>query len=128
MPHKKYLIYSVVVIGILLVLFSTYIFDNNQLKSSFAVEDTKPISDKDIREFISQGNYYRDILQDKNKAIGWYDKALAIDPYNAIALAEKGVALSNLYNFSGATELIDKAIEISPNEDVTISSKGKVFS
>ena len=57
-----------------------------------------------ISDFISQGNYYRDIIQDKNKAIGWYDKALAIDPYNAIALAEKGVALSNLYNFSGATE------------------------
>lgn len=127
MSCKKYPI-VIVIIGILLVLFSTYIFDNYQLKSSFAViKDTKTIPDKDIQEFIKQGDYNFQTAEDFHKAIKWYDKALAIDENNIETLSKKGEVLSVLNNFSEAFELIDKALDIEINSVIALDAKGYVL-
>jgi hypothetical protein len=76
--------------SILLVLFSNYQYGNYQLKSSFATEDSKTITNQDISEFIQQGDYNLDNLSDFHKAVEFYDKVLAIDANNVDALSKKG--------------------------------------
>src|SRR5580765_1682778 len=111
--------------SILLILFFSYQHDNHQLKSSFAIEDSKIISNKNISEFIQNGDCNPiedskiisnknisefiqngdcnlDIKRDFHKAIEWYNKTLEIDPENVDALSKKGKSLSRLSNFTGA--------------------------
>ena len=109
MSYKKYII-SIIGMSILLILFFSYQDDNHQIKSSFAIEDSKTISNKNISEFIQQGDYNLDNIRDFHKAIEWYDKVLAIDQENVDALSKKGKALSRLYNFTEANEVVDKAL------------------
>ena len=78
MSYKKYII-SITGMSILLILFFSYQDDNHQIKSSFAIEDSKIISNKNISEFIQKGDHNLDNLRDFHQAIEWYDKALAID-------------------------------------------------
>jgi tetratricopeptide (TPR) repeat protein len=46
----------------------------------------------------------------------YYDKALAIDPHNVNALNNKGAALYNLGNYTGAITYYDKALAIDPHK------------
>ena len=49
------------------------------------------------------------------EAIKYYDKAIEIDPNNANAWNNKGLALDNLGKYEEAIKCYDKAIEIDPN-------------
>ena len=85
MSFKKYNITFIIVISILLALFFSYQYDNNHhqlIKSLFAIEDRKAISDNDILELIKQGDYNLDIIMDFYRSIEWYNKILAIDSKN----------------------------------------------
>ena len=126
LSYKKHII-SIFAMSVLLILFPKYIFDNYELKSSFAVEDTKTISDKDIQEFNKQGYYNFQTIGDFDKAIEWYDKVLTIDKNNVEALSKKGEVLSNLNNYSDAFELVDKALNIEPNSIIALNAKGYVL-
>ena len=123
---KNDLIFILLVISILLIFIFSYqsYINDYRLKSSFAIEDTKTISNNDVVEFIKQGDYNQEIIKDIHKAIEWYDKGLAIDSENVETLAKKAKALSRLYNFSEAQKLIDKAFKISPIADSVFNSKG----
>ena len=48
------------------------------------------------------------------EAISWYDKALEIDPENAVVLYYKGIILSNLGRYEEAIFWYDRAIAIDP--------------
>ena len=48
------------------------------------------------------------------EAISWYDKALEIDPENAVILSYKGVILTNLGRYEEAIFWFDKAIAADP--------------
>ncbi|HEY9485701.1 MAG TPA: tetratricopeptide repeat protein, partial [Nitrososphaeraceae archaeon] len=73
------------------------------------------LPNKTISYFIKQGDYNFQTIRDFHTAIKWYEKALAIDKNNVEALSKKGEALSTLYNYSEAIELVDKALELEPN-------------
>ena len=108
----------------MLILLFSYHFDNNnhQLKSSFAVEDSK--TSIAISELIKQGDNNLEIIRDFHKAIEFYNTVLEIDPENVDVLSKKGKALTRLYNFSEAQMSIDKSFEISPLTGIVFNSKG----
>ena len=106
MLFKKYH-FSIFFISLLLILLFTYLFDNHdyELKYSFAIQDVI-LPNKTISYFIKQGDYNFQTIRDFHTAIKWYEKALAIDKNNVEALSKKGEALSTLYNYSEAAELV----------------------
>ena len=54
----------------------------------------------------------------------YYDKALAIDPADTDALNNKGFALGELGNYTGAIEYYDKALAIDPAYTLALNNKG----
>jgi tetratricopeptide (TPR) repeat protein len=56
--------------------------------------------------------------------IPYYDKALAINPHYDLALNNKGVALDNLGNHTGAILYYDKALTINPKYEDALYNKG----
>jgi tetratricopeptide (TPR) repeat protein len=56
-----------------------------------------------------------------------YDKALAIDPNNKIALGNKGAALYHLGRYTEAESNYDKALAIDPNYRDALYGKGNVL-
>jgi tetratricopeptide (TPR) repeat protein len=56
---------------------------------------------------FEKGNY--------SGAIAYYDKALAIDPFNLSALAAKGDALDSLSNYTRDIAYYDKALKLEPS-------------
>ena len=59
-----------------------------------------------------------------HKAIKCFDKAIEIDPKNAVAWIEKGYALNELGNLLEAIKCFDKAIEIDPKNIFAYRGKG----
>ncbi|MGL4502860.1 MAG: tetratricopeptide repeat protein, partial [Planktothrix sp.] len=57
--------------------------------------------------YVSRGNARYD-LKDYQGAISDYDKALKIDPNNAIAYINRGLARSELKDYQGAISDYDK--------------------
>ena len=57
-------------------------------------------------------------------AITYYDKALAIDPKNVLALTSKGIALGNLGNYTGPIQYLDRALAIDPHYIRALTYKG----
>jgi tetratricopeptide (TPR) repeat protein len=57
----------------------------------------------------------------------FYDKALGVNPKDALALNNKGVALFDLGNYTGAIEFFDKALVEDPNHPLALSNKGHAF-
>jgi tetratricopeptide (TPR) repeat protein len=88
---------------------------------------TNSSENNDVQEFIKQGDYNRYTLRDYDKAVEWYDKALASNPNNVDVLSKKGMALSNLYNFTAAHESIDRALAIDPNDADALTAKGWAY-
>jgi tetratricopeptide (TPR) repeat protein len=66
--------------------------------------------------FVVIGNY--------SQAITYYDKALAIDPKNVLAIIGKGYALDNIGNHTKAVMYYDKALAIDPRYIADLTHKG----
>jgi len=81
---------------------------------------TKELS---VNEFLLKGDehYYKEEYYD---AIFWYDKATELNPNNANAWNNKGLALSQLGLYQEAIKWYDKAIEIDPNHNIALCNKG----
>lgn len=58
------------------------------------------------------------------EAISYFDKAIALNPRDALAWVNKGTALGNLGKFQEAVKCYDKALEINPREALTWNNKG----
>ncbi len=65
-----------------------------------------------------------DSLRRHQEAIGWYDKALEIDPNYVDALNNKGVALGNLGKYEEVITCNDKILKIDPNYVDALNNKG----
>src|SRR5690348_14310235 len=62
-----------------------------------------------------------------NESIGYFDKALAMDPKNAVALNERGNAFGGLGNYDQALDSYDKALSLNPQNATILDNKGVVF-
>jgi lipoprotein NlpI len=51
-----------------------------------------------------------------------FDEALAIDPNDVDALNNKGVALNNLGNYTGAIEFYNKTLAIDPKNTFALTN------
>ena len=63
-----------------------------------------------------------------DKAVEYYEKALAIDGENALILSSKGSALLRLSMWSRALECFDRALEFEPEQALAIGGKGLALS
>jgi tetratricopeptide (TPR) repeat protein len=57
----------------------------------------------------------------------YFDKALAINPYYVSALNNKGIALYDLGNYTGATQYYNKALTQDPNYVNALNNKGNAL-
>lgn len=62
-----------------------------------------------------------------DKAIEKYDKAIKIDPNNAIVYNNKGIALKTLGEHEAAIEEYDKALGVDPNYALAWYNKSSVL-
>jgi tetratricopeptide (TPR) repeat protein len=58
------------------------------------------------------------------QALQYFNKALAIDPNNEVALTGKGYVLNSLGNYSQAIPYLDKVIAMDPNNKDALTGKG----
>ena len=79
-------------------------------------------NDLSLKEIILKGNehYYKN---EYNEAIECYDKAIKIEPNDALAWDTKGIALVNLGKNNEAIECYAKAIEIDPSYTLAQDNK-----
>lgn len=62
-------------------------------------------------------------LRKKEKALECYDKALAINPNDVIALNNKGVELASQRRYMESIECFDKVLEINPEDATALHNK-----
>ena len=58
------------------------------------------------------------------QAIGYYDKALALEPNNAVGLNNKAFILLNQERYAEALPLLDKAVEVNPAQQHFYTNRG----
>jgi len=75
-----------------------------------------------LKEIVLKGNehYYN---KEYREAIGWYDKALEVDPKDSGTLYNKGLALFDLGKYEEAIEWYDKALEVDPKYADALNNK-----
>jgi tetratricopeptide (TPR) repeat protein len=76
-----------------------------------------------LKDIILKGNEHI-YKKEYSGAIRWYDKAIKIDPNNASAWTNKGLALAKIGKHNGAIECFDKALGIDPNNILALNNKG----
>jgi tetratricopeptide (TPR) repeat protein len=62
-------------------------------------------------------------VPDPTQAIQYFDKALAMDPNDIVALDDKGAALDRLGYHAEAIEYYNKALSINPNDKIALCDK-----
>lgn len=88
--------------------------------------DKKPTENQEAYNYYRQGIYWsnKDRSTDMKSAIGYFQKAVGLDPRFALAYAGMGIALTNRYKFSedrreqvlqDSKQAIDKALELEPD-------------
>jgi tetratricopeptide (TPR) repeat protein len=70
---------------------------------------------------------YRYSLGKYNESIVYFDKVLAIDPKNVLALNEKGNAFGGLGNYIQAIANYGKALAVDPKNATVLDNKDVVF-
>jgi tetratricopeptide (TPR) repeat protein len=79
-----------------------------------------------LKDIILKGNEHI-YKKEYSEAIRRYDKAIEIDPNNASAWTNKGLALAKIGKHNGAIECFDKALGIDPNNVLAWTNKGYVL-
>jgi tetratricopeptide (TPR) repeat protein len=92
----------------------------NQLKQAL---ESDP---KNLDHLIQLGNIYFDINRTQ-EAIGYYERALAIDSLNPHVLTDCGIMYSQSGDLDKALRLFDKAIAIDPNLLQAYYNKGLIL-
>jgi len=87
----------------------------------------KPISKEDLAIFyINRGNAYR-----KKGYYGWaftdYDKAIKLNPKDALAYNNRGNAYHNKGQFDRAIADYDKAIKLNPKDAIAYYNRGNAY-
>jgi tetratricopeptide (TPR) repeat protein len=79
-----------------------------------------------LKDIILKGNEHI-YKKEYSEAIRWYDKAIKIDPNDASAWTNKGLALDKIGKHKGAIECFDKALQVDPNNPYAWTNKGYVL-
>ncbi|MBK8610427.1 MAG: tetratricopeptide repeat protein [Chitinophagaceae bacterium] len=77
---------------------------------------TTKIPNTEKEAFFIKGLYYN-YTGEKNKAIGFFDKCLNLDPGYMLAYREKGIALYDQGKYNDAITVLDKAVTLRNNFD-----------
>ncbi len=102
--------------------------------SSFLQVGRFELANSWIDEFISSGALNADDftnvaitysnLNEHQKSLNYYNKALLLNPKHKYALNNKGYTLNMLHKFEEAISLFDKAIELDPNFAYSYNNRG----
>lgn len=74
-------------------------------------------------DWVSIGNVLTTLGRD-NEAVQAFDKAIEIDPKDAMAWYDKGTALYSLNQYNESIQALDKALEINPQFSIAWNNKG----
>ena len=75
-------------------------------------------------DWFKAGYFFDEVNKAHSAAIGCYDKALEIDPKNAVAWNNKGKSLNSLGRYEEALECCEKSLEIEPEGAYASGNKG----
>ncbi len=79
------------------------------------------------KEYYIELAYKELCASNYTKAIEYYTKAISIDPNDAEAYINRGVAYTNLRKYEEAISDYTKAISIDPNDANAYCNRGNVF-
>jgi len=79
------------------------------------------------QKYFEQGNASR-VLGNYAQAIKDYDKAIELDPRDAVAYDNRGYAYGHLGNYAQAIKDYDKAVELNPTYAAAYNDRGYVYS
>ena len=66
-------------------------------------------------------------MGNNTKALGFYDKIIALDPNNTDAHFNKGLVYANQKNYNDSIKCFEKVIELSPNYPYAYYSLGMAY-
>ena len=104
-------------LGFSSLMYSWYVSSETLLSNSPSNDSVTP-TNKGM-ELNKVGKY--------NESITYFDRALAIDPKNVVALNEKGNAYGGLGNYSRTISSYNKATPLDPEIASILDNKGVVF-
>lgn len=82
----------------------------------------------DTQDILTSKGGALNTLGRSNDAIGFYDKALAIDANNTLALLDKGVAVAELGRYNQAIGLYNRVLALNANDFKALNNEGKDLS
>src|SRR5688500_14078959 len=105
------------------MLFLILTFNLVLIKQSlvYSLENDNTI---EIDKILEYGNENLFELNNLQKAIMYYDKVLAIDENNTLALNNKGLTLYRLGQYDDAIKYYDKVLAIDENNTLALNSEG----
>lgn len=92
-----------------------------------AMWEEKAVTSNNAIDWFNAGYYFGEINKQHLNALDCYDKALEIDPKNAIAWSIKGLSLHILGRDSEALDCYDQALEIDPKNVLTRSGRSEAL-
>lgn len=96
----------------ILYAFGQYYEKQGQYSEAIKIFSFLSNSDEFSKHALSDLGYCHDCMEDYQKAIEWYDKYLALEPFDAIIWFNKAVVLCHLEQYNDAVSCYDFAIAI----------------
>ena len=91
---------------------------------SRTIESVKPNRDDwTVWEWLIEGNR-ASATGNEDDALAAYDRALALDPHNAIAHSNRGAALNRLGRYEDALAALDRALALDPSNGIAHNNRG----
>ena len=81
----------------------------------------------DTDAWFNKGVSLGDLLRHEEEAIIAYDKALKLDPNNAVTWRNKSLSLYELGREEEAIEAIDRSLKLDPNDAISLRDKGDLL-
>lgn len=78
------------------------------------------------RLFYNKGYVNLVYLGDNNAAVGYFDKALSIDPDYTDALYNKGRALEQMGDFRSASDIYSQVLKLHPNYELAVEAMNRI--
>jgi len=91
-----------------------------------AVVEKKTTSPQDAGYWFDKGALCATYGNDR-AAIGYFQKAIALDPNRSGAYFEQGISYGQLGDFDKAISLVNKAIEMEPQNGLYLYGRGRVY-
>lgn len=112
--------------------FYQALVDFNQRKWTEAVENTEKALEKGVKKY-DLGRVYAVMgfslskLGRKKEAVEWHKKSVETSPELVMAWRDYGITLRTMGDYDGAEDCYNRALEIKPNDELTIASLGALY-